>query len=87
MKSKKYHTKIVQKGKIETLCAQIHDRSLSWLGTGTTINSDGDKLEEFVCLMVLNATFNNISVISMWLGLLVEENGGPTENHRPVASH
>jgi hypothetical protein len=50
MKSKKYHTKIVQKGKIETLCAQIHDRSLSWLGTGTTINSDGDKLEEFVCL-------------------------------------
>ena len=50
MKSKKYHTKIVEKGKIETLCAQIHDRSLSWLGTGTTINSEGDKLEEFVCL-------------------------------------
>jgi len=31
--------------------------------------------------MVFNATFNNISVV------LVEETGGPGENHRPVASH
>ena len=38
----------------------------------------------FVCLMVLNATFNNISVISWLSVLLVEEIG---ENHRPVASH
>jgi len=30
---------------------------------------------------MLNATFNNISV------LLVEETGGPGENQRPVASH
>ena len=36
----------------------------------------------FVCLMV----FNNISVISGWSDLLVEETGGPGENHRPVAS-
>jgi hypothetical protein len=36
---------------------------------------------------VFNATFNNISVI-LWLSvLLVEETGGPGENHRPVASH
>ena len=35
----------------------------------------------FVCLMVLNAIFNIISV------LLVEETGGPGKNHRPVASH
>ena len=41
----------------------------------------------FVCLMVLNATFNNISVISWRSGLLVEETGVPGENHRPVASH
>jgi hypothetical protein len=41
----------------------------------------------FVCLMVLNATFNNISVISWQSVLLVEETGGPGENHRPVASH
>jgi hypothetical protein len=40
-----------------------------------------------VCLMVLNATFNNISVISWRSVLLVEETGGHGENHRPVASH
>jgi hypothetical protein len=37
--------------------------------------------------MVLNATFNNISVISWWSVLLVEEIGVPGENHRAVASH
>jgi hypothetical protein len=41
----------------------------------------------FVCLMVLNATFNNISVISWRSVLLVEETGGPGEDHRPVAYH
>ena len=42
-----------------------------------------------VCLMLFNATFNNISVtcISWRSVLLVEETGGPGENHRPVASH
>jgi len=34
--------------------------------------------------MALNATFNNISVLSWRLVLLVEETG---ENYRPVASH
>jgi hypothetical protein len=38
----------------------------------------------FACLMVFNASFNNISVISWWSVLLMEETG---ENHRPVASH
>ena len=37
--------------------------------------------------MVFNATFNNISDISWGSVLLVEETGGPGENHRPVASH
>jgi hypothetical protein len=37
--------------------------------------------------MMLNATFNNISVISWQSVLLVEETGVPGENHRPVASH
>ena len=42
----------------------------------------------FVCLMVFNATFNNISVLSWRSVLLVEElTGGPGENHRPVVSH
>jgi hypothetical protein len=34
--------------------------------------------------MVFNATFNNISVISWQSVLLVEETGGPGENHRPA---
>ena len=33
--------------------------------------------------MVLNATFNNIPVISWQSVLLVEETGVPGENHRP----
>ena len=46
-----------------------------------------DLMESSVCLMVFNATFNNISVISWRSVLLVEETGGPRENHRPVANH
>ena len=37
--------------------------------------------------MVLKATFNNISVISWWSVLLVDETVVTGENHRPVASH
>jgi len=37
--------------------------------------------------MALNATFNNILVISWRTVLLVEESGVPGENHRPVTSH
>ena len=37
--------------------------------------------------MVLNTTFNNISVISWQSVLLVEETGVLRENHWPVASH
>jgi hypothetical protein len=33
-------------------------------------------------VMVFNSTFNNISVISWWSALLVEETGVPGENHR-----
>jgi hypothetical protein len=36
-------------------------------------------------VMVFNATFNNISTISLLSVLLVEETGGPGENHRPAA--
>jgi hypothetical protein len=35
---------------------------------------------------VFNATFNHISVLSWQSILLVEETGGPGENHRPIAS-
>ena len=37
--------------------------------------------------MVLNATFNNISVTSWQSVLLVEKTGLPRENHQPIASH
>ena len=38
-------------------------------------------------VMVLNATFNNISFISWMSVILVEKIGVPGETHRPVASH
>jgi len=37
--------------------------------------------------MLLNTTFNNISVISWLSVLLVEETGVIGEKHRPVTSH
>ena len=37
--------------------------------------------------VVFNGTLNNISVISWWSFLLVEETRVPGENHRPAASH
>ena len=47
-------------------------------------NQQFNSLNVFVCLMVFNTTFNNISVISWWSVLLVEETVGPRENHQPV---
>ena len=53
MKSQKQHiirtapksnTNIVERGRIDTPDTQIHDRSLSWLCTGTSIKSGGAKL-------------------------------------------
>ena len=38
-------------------------------------------------VMVLNATFNNISVISWRSVFLVEKTEVPGENHRPAVSH
>ena len=38
-------------------------------------------------VMVVNATFNNIPVISWRSVLLMEETGVPVENHRLVAIH
>jgi hypothetical protein len=38
-------------------------------------------------VMVLNATFNNITVISWQSVLVVKETGVPGENHRSAASH
>ena len=43
--------------------------------------------QSLVRIMVLNATFNNISDIQWRTVLLVEETSVPGEIHRPVASH
>ena len=51
------------------------------------ININYIKVLLMVWFMVLNATFINISVISLRSVLLVEEIGVPGENHRPVTSH
>jgi hypothetical protein len=45
------------------------------------------KHDEMCYVMVFNATFNNISVISWQSVLWVEKNRVPGENHRLVASH
>ena len=53
MKNKKYNTagtvpksniKIVERDTVDTPNTQIHNRSLSWLGTGTSIKSGGAKI-------------------------------------------
>jgi hypothetical protein len=44
-------------------------------------------LIDLVWFMVFNATFNNISVISRWSVLLVEETGVSGENHQQVTTH
>jgi hypothetical protein len=41
----------------------------------------------YVCLMLVHATFNNISVISWQSVLLVEKTRVPGEHHWPAASH
>ena len=56
----------------------------------TVVNTGGREYHttlKGVRVMVLNATFNNISILSLRKVLLVEETGEPGENHRPVASH
>jgi hypothetical protein len=40
-----------------------------------------------VRVMVFNATFNNISVMSWRSVLLMEETGVPGKKYRPAASH
>jgi hypothetical protein len=66
-----------------------------WLGTPPVFEyiqflSTREKPYQFcwlVSFMAFNVTFSNISVISWRSILLVEETGGPAENHRPAANH
>jgi hypothetical protein len=64
----------------------MYDMSLQFIiQTGILVqqnnNNKGDRA------MVLNASFNNISAISWWSVLLVQETGVPGGNHSSVASH
>ena len=68
---------------LEKLLEKLEDR----IKNGTNSSKEGSFVCLFVSLMVLSATFNNIAAISWRSVLLVEETGGPGENHRPVASH
>jgi hypothetical protein len=65
-----------------------------WFSPGTPVSStnktdrhDITEILLFVWLMIFNATFNTISVISWRSVLLVEETRVPGENHRPIVSH
>ena len=49
----KYNRKIAEKGKIDTPSTQIHDDSLSWLGTDTSLTS-GEVLQ---CDRPMNSCF------------------------------
>jgi hypothetical protein len=57
-----------------------------WFAPGTPVSSINYLQVGFV-FVVLNATYNNISVISWRSVLLLEETGVPGANHRPAASH
>jgi hypothetical protein len=46
----------------------------------------GEVYNIMCCLVVFNATFNYISVISGRSFFLIEETGGPGENYRLVSS-
>jgi len=46
-----------------------------------------DNIPARIKVMLINDTFNNISVISWRSFLLVGGNRVPGENHRPVANH
>jgi hypothetical protein len=59
---------------------EIHPQSLQWHIWCPTIWSY-TKTFIWVKVMVFNATFNNISDISLWSVLLVEETGVPSEKH------
>jgi hypothetical protein len=53
MKSKKYHT-FVERSKIDIPNTHVHDCSLSWLGTGTSIKRGGVKLVLWIQIFPLS---------------------------------
>ena len=55
----KSNIKIVEREIIDATNTQIHDRRLSWLGTGTSIKSGGVKLDSYIKIIsILSFTFH-----------------------------
>jgi hypothetical protein len=73
-KNKKYHVqnpidKSWKLGKTDTYThnTQIHNRSLSWLGTGVSITCDGVKLFKRVQISPLGKWCDHASLFQMWV--------------------
>ena len=73
VKKYKYQEKFEDAKEVIKTDMKVFNDDLVWFG--------------LVWFMVFNATFNNNSVISWWLVLLVEKTVVPGENYRPVASY
>jgi len=71
----------------KALCVQMDFGKMSCTKERASIFQIYDWLKDWFTSMVIDATFNNISVILVRSLLLVEETGVPGENHRPVESH
>ena len=67
---------IIKREAVSSVGLSDLDNILAYYLDKTTLLFDG-----------VNDSFNNISVILWRSVLLVEQTGGPGENHRPVASH
>jgi hypothetical protein len=80
--------KTVQKKCLQRINFSIHRETFTYISFTyfTDVNTKPFKAW-WVRVIVLNATFNNISVTSWRSVLLVEETGVPGEHHLPAASH
>ena len=63
-------------------CDSLSDQSVTNLWN---LEVDLKKKKYYGYPEAFNTTFNNISVISFWSVLLVDETGVPCENHKPAA--
>ena len=76
-------------GKVRSSCSISRTRRVT-IVTNPVISHEWGKTKIVIVrarIMKLNATFNNISVISSQSVLLIEETEVLGENHRPAASH
>ena len=63
----KSNRKIVERDKIDTSNTQVHDRSLSWCGTGTLINSGGVNFMYFYMAFVIKFSDDKVKRLIYWI--------------------